>query len=138
MRIIRYPTSLFGERSVGDIGVTEVRDFIRHQQPEVVRWENRPGFHDTERFSPSTIHGYVRAIKRLWSWLLEERYITENLMVRLRLPKVSRKAIDTFSVEQIERMLSVVNRKSRRGPTHYLILLVLLDTGIRVSELVKS
>ncbi len=50
--------------SVQEIGIDEVRRFIRHQQTEVVRWENVPDVHDTARLSPSTINGCERSTRR--------------------------------------------------------------------------
>ncbi|GCE19065.1 tyrosine-type recombinase/integrase [Dictyobacter kobayashii] len=47
---------------------------------------------------------------------------------------VARK-IPTFSKEQIERMFAVCDLTTREGQRNYTIILLLLETGIRVSEL---
>ena len=133
-RFARYLADQRRSAKVSEISVGDVRDFVRHLQTEVVRWQGRPNQEDTP-LSASTVHGYVRTIKAFWSWLLREGYIEHNIMTAVKPPKVPRKVINTFSQEQIERILSTPDRSNARGFRQCLILLVLLDTGIRLSEL---
>lgn len=121
--------------SVGDIGIPEVRRFIHHLQSEVVRWEDSPNISDSGRLSPFSVQGYVRTIKAFWSWLLEEDYIEENPMSRLKLPRVPRKVIATYTPEQIQEIIQSLDRKTPTGFRNYTVILLLLDTGIRLSEL---
>ena len=121
--------------NLADIGVAEVRDFIRNLQSRVVKWEGRPNQKEMP-LSPFTVHGYVRTIKAFWSWLLREGYVEHNIMTAIKPPKVPRKVINTFSPEQIETLLHTPDRSNARGFRQYLILLILLDTGIRLSELI--
>ncbi len=121
---------------VKDISVADVRDFIRYLQSGVVKWEGRPNQQEVP-LSASTVHGYVRTIKAFWSWLLREGYIDHNVMTAVRPPKVPSKVIKTFSLEQIRLLLSTPDRSNARGFRQYLIILVLLDTGIRLSEFIN-
>ena len=57
-------------------------------------------------------------------------------MTSLKLPKTPRKVISTFSQEQIQKVLSAIDRKSSHGFRNYTMILLLLDTGIRLSELI--
>jgi site-specific recombinase XerD len=75
-------------------------------------------------------------IRAFWSWLLDEGYITSNPMTNLKLPRTPRKVISTFSQEQIQKMLSALDTKSSHGFRNYTMILLLLDTGIRLSELI--
>ncbi|MFC1933215.1 tyrosine-type recombinase/integrase [Chloroflexota bacterium] len=86
--------------SIEGIGIREVRDFIFYLQNEVTRWESSPYTRDGRRLSPFSVQGYVRAIKAFWSWLMAEGYIQNNPMEKLKIPKVPRKVIATFSPEQ--------------------------------------
>jgi integrase/recombinase XerD len=58
-------------------------------------------------------------------------------MTSLKLPKTPRKVISTFSQEQIQKILGAVDTKSSHGFRNYTMILLLLDTGIRLSELIK-
>ncbi len=134
-RFSRFLKSHNMPKSVKDIGISEVRRFIYYLQTEVVRWEDSPNIRDSGRLSPLSVHGYVRTIKAFWSWLLEEGYIEVNPMARLKLPRVPQKVIATFTPEQIQAMINGLNRKTPTGFRDYTIILLLFDTGIRLSEL---
>lgn len=121
--------------SVHNIGLREIRAFIRYLQTETCRWENHPNMRQDERLSPYSIHGYVRAIKAFWSWLYAEGYLITNTMTGLKPPRVPKKVIATFSTEQIQKMLAAINRSTSRGFRDLIIVSILLDTGIRQSEL---
>jgi integrase/recombinase XerD len=125
----------FPEKPIEDIGTHEARQFVHHLQNNVKRWESCPDVHDDKGLSPFSIQGYVRSIKAFWSCLYYEGYIDNNPMTRLKIPKAPRKVIATFSDEQISSLLSACDRNTPRGYRNYLILLILFDTGIRLSEL---
>ena len=122
---------------VTEIGKEEARQFISHLQTEVTRWEGNSFIHDDKRLSAYSVHGYVRTIKAFWSWLLAEGYITRNPMTNLKLPKTPRKVITTFSQEQSQRILNSIDRKIHHGFRNFTMILLLLDTGIRLSELIN-
>ena len=123
--------------SVTEIYKEEARKFISHLQTEVTRWENHSGIKDDKRLSAYSVQGYARTIKAFWSWLIAEGYITHNPMTSLKLPKTPRKVISTFSQEQIARMLNCVDKKSSHGFRNFTMILLLLDSGIRLSELIN-
>ena len=122
--------------SIAEIGKEEARKFITHLQTNVVRWESNPSILDDKHLSAYSVQGYVRTIKAFWSWLLNEEYITHNPMAGLKLPRVPRKVINTFSHDQIQKLLGVIDRKQPTGFRNYTMILLLLDTGIRLSELI--
>jgi len=77
----------------------------------------------------------MRSIRAFWSWLEAEEIVTRNPFAQLRIPKAPKKVIPTFSHEQLKALLSQVNTLSPVGFRDYTIMLVLLDTMARVSEL---
>jgi integrase/recombinase XerD len=120
---------------VNTIGVAEARRFIFHLQNEVVRWQDHPFTKDDKPLSPFTVHRYARSIRAFWSWLYAEGYILENPMVKMKLPRLPRKIIATFTKEQIRKMIAKLNLKTAMGFRNFVIILLLLDTGLRLSEL---
>ena len=134
-RFLRFLKSHNMSTSVKDIDIPDVRRFIHHLQSEVVRWEDKPDISDSGRLSPFSVQGYARTIKAFWSWLVEEGYIEENPIARLKLPRIPNKVIATFTPEQIQAMLRSLDRGTPTGFRNYTIILLLLDTGIRLSEL---
>ena len=119
-----------------EIGITEARRFVFYLQKSAIRWEDNPRISDDKSLSPFTIQAYVRAIKAFWTWLFNEGFISTNTMSALKIPKAPKKVVNTFTQEQIQRMIKAINQKTPRGFRDYLIILILLDTGIRLSELV--
>lgn len=121
---------------VAEISVAEIREFIYYLQNEAMRWAGSRYVKDGSNLSPYSVQGYVRSIKAFWSWLTLEGYTSQNVMYRLRLPKVPKKVVATFAPEQIDKLLRTLDVKTARGFRDHVIMLILLDTGIRLSELV--
>jgi integrase/recombinase XerC/integrase/recombinase XerD len=86
--------------------------------------------------SPYTIHGYVRALKAFSTWLHDERFSKKNLFSRLKRPKVPAPVIEILSDQEIADIIAAINPDCVLGARLYVIVLVLLDTGIRAGELV--
>jgi len=120
---------------VNDIGPEELRRFC-------IYLKERPRFAN-HRFTPPqpghlsghTVNGYMRALQSFWSWLEREGLIGENPFRKLKLPKAPKKIIPILSEEQLRTLLSCVDMSSPIGYRDYTIMLLLLDTGIRCSEL---
>ncbi len=92
--------------------------------------------HEQERnLSPFTIQGKVRALKAFSSWLYREGYTGDNLLSRFKLPKVPQNLIEPLSNAEIESLVSYFNPLTAIGCRDISILIVMLDTGVRLSEL---
>ena len=89
------------------------------------------------RLSPHSVQGHVRAIKAFWGWLVEEGYIKSNPLAKFPLPKVPQYVIKTLTLEHIKRLLSAIDKTTSLGFMYSCIILVLLDAGMRISELVN-
>jgi integrase/recombinase XerD len=120
------------------MGITpsDIRQFLVHLQTEVCVGDNNPRIPKTSRpLSPRTVHGYARTLRAFFYWLESEEYLEKSPMRKVKMPKVPTVVIKTFSEEQLNRLLSVIDRKTAIGYRDYCIVLTLLDTGIRLSEL---
>jgi len=113
-----------------------IREFIRWLESEVKVGENNPHRPTQDRLlSPYTVQGYVRTLRVFFNWAMQEGLIEENPMVRVRTPKVPKLAMPFFSEEEVQRLLKAAKGKGPVSQRNYAIILMLLDTGIRVSEL---
>ena len=70
-----------------------------------------------------------------FSWLVSEDIIDANPFERVKIPRSPRKVIPTFSDSQIQELLNAINPGTAKGYRDRAIILTLLDTGLRVSEL---
>jgi integrase/recombinase XerD len=124
-------------KPIGDIGRDEVRTYILYLQ-SVRKWPNSPYIRANKgNLSPYSIQGHVRAIKAFWGWLLKEEYILKNPLARLPLPNAPQSLVKTLTMDQFRRLLALVDRHTPVGAKYYCTLLFLLDTGVRISELVN-
>ena len=136
---VRYLDEFLGSSDLSadirDIGVHELRCFIIDLQ-ERQRFAHHPLTKpQAGHLSGHTINSYLRALRAFWSWAEAEGFIGENPFSRIRIPKAPRKIIPTFSETQIKALLAAVDTSTGEGFRNYAILLTLLDTGLRVSEL---
>jgi len=137
---------IFGEYldeqcAVADPGVAtadQVRAFLAHMREDVQVGELNPHRKTGEKnLSPQTVQGYYRAIRAFYSWLLREGYLETDPTATIRRPKAAQTIVATFDEDQIRRLLAAPDKRTPRGYRDYVILLLLLDTGIRLGELVR-
>lgn len=135
--------SLFAKRLAEKYGVSELESVkIAHLRQFVQLLmstksdENNPRKPTNDKpLSAFTVRGYVRAIKVFFSWCYQEELIASNPSSRLVQPKAPDYLIPTFTIEHIEKMLAACDTSTPEGFRNYVLLLVLLDTGMRASEL---
>lgn len=87
-------------------------------------------------FAPNTVHGYAQVLKALCRLGHRVGYIPEDISSGFELPRVPRTIVPTFSDEQLQAVLAVPDQRTWLGISDRAMLLVFLDTLIRVSELV--
>jgi site-specific recombinase XerD len=123
--------------AIGDIGIEVVREYILHLQTRN-KYEDHPLTPAREeRLTPSTIRDHVQTIKGFFSWLYEEGYTETNKLKILRDFRVPRKFVEVLSDEEIRKVLSSIDEDSPAGARNMAIIVTLLDTGLRVAELVN-
>lgn len=89
------------------------------------------------RLMSNTINGRVRSVRALLKFLHREGHISTDFGADIPMIKGEKVIIETFSEEQIEALLRQPNRHTFTGSRDYTLMLLLLETGIRISECVK-
>ncbi len=111
-----------GYRSIlSNFDVETVREFVVSEQERGL--------------SPYTVQGKVRALKAFSSWLFREGYTSDNLLSNFKLPKVPVNLIEPLSSGEIDQLVGYHNLLTAIGCRDIAILVLMLDTGIRLSEL---
>ncbi len=126
-------------------GVTEleavtpnvVRGFIVHLQSLKVDELNPKKPTKDKPLSPLTVKGYMLIVQAFFSWcdregLLEGRTNPTKKVPRVKAPKF---VIQTFTPAQLAELLDACDMDTPYGYRDYAMLLLLMDTGIRASEL---
>jgi integrase/recombinase XerD len=131
------------------------KKFLRNVTPKTERWYNQCWIRFSRAFPqlpdnisrqhltifvvdmrergllPVSCNIYICGINSFLSWLSENGYISEHL--RIKELKVEKKVIQTFSEEQIKRIVNWKPQDFYEWPL-YALLCLLIDTGIRIEE----
>jgi integrase/recombinase XerD len=83
-----------------------------------------------------TINTRLRAIRSYFNFLHKQKYIRKNPMEGIKLLKDRKSIVQTFSTEQLEKLLRQPDLRTFTGLRDYVMMLLLLETGIRANELV--
>ena len=113
----------------------EIRAFILYLQQKRCFSNHRFNHTQDRGLSGHTINCYLRSLRIFFSWLVSESLIETNPFDRVKIPRPPRKVIPAFSDSQIRQLLGVLDTRTAEGYRDYTIILTLLDTGLRVSEL---
>jgi integrase/recombinase XerD len=98
--------------------------------------------------SNKSLLNYYIGLSALWTWLVREGFVAENIVRKLTPPKAEQKEVVPLTESEIKAIMSALNRSRvyvRQGTSvdHALgsmernraIILLMLDTGLRASEL---
>lgn len=123
------------EPVLGNVDVNTAREFILHLQTRP-KYEKHPiSRPDGNTLSPTTVQVYVRALKAFFHWLQLEGYTSEHRLERLKMPKAPRKIVEPLTETEIASLLSAMDHQSHWGSRDGTIMLLFLDTGLRLGEL---
>lgn len=81
-----------------------------------------------------TVEKYMRGWRAYFNYMTTEGYITTNPFDRVAVMKAEKRIIETFSKPQVKALLDSVNKSTFTGYRNFVIMMLLLETGIRVSE----
>jgi len=85
--------------------------------------------------TPGGVHAYFRAIKVFCKWLFAEGDVSSDLMGRIKAPRVPLELLEPVNDQTVAAMLKACAAEGQIGARDYALILMLLDTGLRASEL---
>lgn len=121
------------ERILGMQGI-EIRD-VRQLTTRLLKDHFVYYMLDDMQLKPTTVNDRIRGVRSFTKFLAAEGYLPTNIGLELRQVREERTIIDAFNEDQIAALLRRPNRKTFTGLRDFTIMLLLLETGIRVSEL---
>lgn len=87
-----------------------------------------------KKYKPCTTNTRIRTLKCYLKWLYEEEYIDYDYSKKLKLVKVPQDTIKPLSDSETRKMLKQPNRETFSGFRDFVLMVLFLDCGIRVSE----
>lgn len=139
-RYSKWLTTVAGvEATLANFTLDNMRAYIGYLRLQP-RWADHAGMPEHTRSRPisdGTVSWHVRGLRSFASWLLREGHTKDNVLARLRAPKVSDHDVDILSPAEIATILKLFNHHTEIGSRDLALFAALLDTGVRAGELVK-
>lgn len=128
---------------VEQVTVFHLRDGVEYlftpeylQESQTNRKSNRRGRSAVNGvLCDESVRCYVRIWKAFFNWCYMEELVEKNAAARLSLPHAAKRVLHAFTDEHIQCMLTLFDLSTDIGFRDYVIVLLLLDTGLRLSEI---
>lgn len=138
------------EHTISDY-LNTLNKFVSFVDPQIATRTHIREFLANQQVSNKTLLNYHIGLSVFYKWVNEEDLRSDNPMLGIKRPKPEKRVIQPIPFEHIKAILAVTsrstpyNRPGKRSCTHTIpsskrnlaIILLLLDTGMRVSELVN-
>jgi len=127
---------LCGISDLEQVTVTHLRLCVHHllTEPLLIRRGRYPK--DGHMLTVSTVRCYARIWKIFFNWCFQEELIDKNPVGRLKMPEPEKRVKSTFTPEQLQKMLDTCDLGTDMGFRDYAILSLMVDAGLRLSEIV--
>ncbi|MFC2021597.1 tyrosine-type recombinase/integrase [Chloroflexota bacterium] len=103
-----------------------VREFILYIQERCV---------NGHKMRVYSVNNRVRASRAFFNWLYRKGYTKTHLLQDVRPPRLPQLIVDTLSDEEIASIIASLNPSTMTGSRNIAIIAMLLDSGLRLSEL---
>ena len=120
---VRYLEEAQGVISLEDLKPIHIKQYIAMLQ--------------SKNHKPSYINDLLKAVKVMCSYAYQEGYTDEVITKRVKNVKEPKVLIHTFSDNEIVRMVKYYDGNDYLSIRNRLIMMMLFDTGIRISELIN-
>ncbi len=136
--LYRYLREYIGGTNISLFNIDTARQYVIYLQ-------NRPKFQG-HPFTPArgnglsieSIRDHIRTLKAFSTWLYAEGYTRENRLKNLKLPKPENLIIEPLTPEEMVVALDAIDQKKAAGRRNHVIVVLMLDTGLRASEVVGA
>lgn len=130
----RFLESAGKSTALAQVGEPEVRAYIAHLQQRR-KWEGSDYTPTSDDLiTPGGIQNRIRALKAFFNWLHREGYTKTYRLKGLSNYKVPTRVVDVLVEEEIRRVLAACDTRTEWGARAHAILTLMLDAGLRISE----
>lgn len=120
-----------------DITTDLCREFISYMRCEHVKHEHnncKKAEYKTAGLSEATINTHLRHLRAMFNFLLEEQYVSSNPFNKVKQVKEPVDVVDALTTDEINKLLRIPDKRSFSGFRDMVLMALLLDTGLRITE----
>ena len=135
----KWVTSILGhEPMISEIIPDHVRSFIMNRRNSEQCYAGHPFTPIQEKkLSANSVKGYYTTLHSFFNWAIREEILLSSPMRNVSRPKVPKFIPDPFNQEEIQKMLTAAKALADTSSLRAVaIVLFLLDTGVRLNELI--
>lgn len=110
--------------------------YVAHLRKKV-SFSGNPAVHCDRKLKATSICTYMRAVKVFVRWCCNEGYLSSDVSERLKLPRVDPDQIVPLYAYEVAQIDARFNSKCETGLRNLCIVHLMLDAGLRSSEVVK-
>jgi integrase/recombinase XerD len=133
----RYLEEYHEVRTTADIAPAHIRGFQSWLAAERRTFPNNKRADAGRPLSATSLHMLFRASRAFLRWLTKEGLADPALPAVLVAPRVRPKPITPLSADQVALLLKQPDRRTWTGKRDALMMLLLVDTGLRIGELLR-
>ena len=125
------------EIDINSISLIDVKRYVvmLKKRPKLITHPIKPTVN--KPITSTTIRTYSRHLKVFFNFLYNEEYMEQEIMKRFKLVKEEKKVIIPLTADEVETIDSLYNPKCLLGLRNLCIIHLMLDAGLRVSEVVR-
>jgi integrase/recombinase XerD len=127
-------------RNMNTITIDLIRNYVVFMKNEKVQFEDhayKPSDSKSVGLSPSTINTRLKILRVMFRFLVEDGLIDENPMKQVKDVNEPQEQIDVLTVEELRELRELLNAPDKRSYSDFrdhVIMNLLLDTFLRISE----
>lgn len=142
-KFINYQLSVGNTHKTIKSYISHINQFIIYKENAEIEsinyndYENYIIYLRTKDIESVTIHSYAVSLKSFFHWSYDNDLLKENIFSMMKLPRYQKKAIEILSYDEIDRLLNYFNIYSFTGSRNKLIVILMLDAGLRLNEVIN-
>ncbi|MHA7108313.1 tyrosine-type recombinase/integrase (plasmid) [Bacillus sp. C-3-6] len=133
----RYLEEYHEDVSPNTIDTNTIRAFLYYLKNDHVKHKNNHCVREEYKsvgVSVSYINTIMKHMRAFYNFLVEEDYVHLNPFTKIKSLKEAKDNIEALSVDQLKTLLKQPNQRTYAGFRDYVLMMLLADTGMRISE----
>ncbi|QUG41302.1 phage integrase N-terminal SAM-like domain-containing protein [Psychrobacillus sp. INOP01] len=135
-RALKHFTTYCNNHGLNGADDASVTAYIRYISFEKVKWDDHPTSKSSiVGVSPRSVNNAIRFLRVFYNWAVAQKLISHNPAESIGIQKEPDNGFELFTDDEVKQLLNAPNHRTYTGFRDYVMMLILTDTGIRVSEL---